>query len=324
MGSYRIVNNTFWTDPKVEDDFTPEDKYFFLYLLTNMHTNLCGCYEISKKQMSKETGYNVEVIDNLIYRFKSIHKVIDYDEATKELLVINWHKYNWSDSEKLIKGVENLLDYIENVSFRTYVKDVLEAHRSRSKSYPIYRVSYGIDTVSYPMDTSVSVSVSDKDNVDSNSNSINIQESKEITECARTIQESVSADDATAKGVVRADSEETAKKRSEIDHAFDEPFETFWQAFPRRRRGSKQECRKKYERAIKNNKGLTPEKMLEALEAQKRSMDWQKQNGEYVPAPLTWLNNGRWEDEVYDPATDNANSNQHVYEMTDEIKELNI
>ena len=160
MGSYRIVNNTFWTDPKVEDDFTPEDKYFFLYLLTNMHTNLCGCYEISKRQMSKETGYNVEVIDNLIYRFKSIHKVIDYDENTKEILIINWHKYNWSNSEKLIKGIENTIDYIENESFRSYVRDVLEAHRNCSKAYPIYRVSYPIDTVSYPMHTSVSVSVS--------------------------------------------------------------------------------------------------------------------------------------------------------------------
>lgn len=131
-------------------------------------------------------------------------------------------------------------------------------------------------------------------------------------------------DDATAKGVVRDDSEETAKKKSKLDHAYDPLFEEWWKAYPPRRRGSKQKCREKYESAIKNNKGLTPEKMLEALEAQKRSRDWQKQNGEYVPAPLTWLNNGRWEDEVYDPATDNANSNQNVYEMTDEIKELNI
>ena len=28
MASYRSVYTTFWTDTKVSDDFTPEDKYF--------------------------------------------------------------------------------------------------------------------------------------------------------------------------------------------------------------------------------------------------------------------------------------------------------
>ena len=34
MAIYRNVQTSFWTDPKVADDFTPEDKFFYLYLFT--------------------------------------------------------------------------------------------------------------------------------------------------------------------------------------------------------------------------------------------------------------------------------------------------
>ena len=94
MAIFRNVHVTFWTDAKVVDDFTPEDKYFYVYLITNPHTNLCGCYEISMKQMSDELGYNKETIEKLIDRFHKIHRVLDYDRQTKEMLLYNWSKYN--------------------------------------------------------------------------------------------------------------------------------------------------------------------------------------------------------------------------------------
>ena len=45
MAIFRNVNMSFWTDTKIADDFTPEDKYFMLYALTNQYTNIIGCYE---------------------------------------------------------------------------------------------------------------------------------------------------------------------------------------------------------------------------------------------------------------------------------------
>ena len=66
MAVYRNIQMTFWTDVELVDGFTPEDKYFYLYLLTNPHTNLCGCYEISMKQISDEMGYTKETIEKLI------------------------------------------------------------------------------------------------------------------------------------------------------------------------------------------------------------------------------------------------------------------
>ena len=65
MAIFRNVNMSFWTDTKVTDDYTPEDKYFMLYALTNNYTNIIGCYEISIKQMSNDLGYTKDVIENL-------------------------------------------------------------------------------------------------------------------------------------------------------------------------------------------------------------------------------------------------------------------
>ena len=62
----------------MDEDFTPEDKYFYLYLLTNPHTNICGCYEIGFKQMAKDTGYNEETVRRLINRLETVHDVIRY------------------------------------------------------------------------------------------------------------------------------------------------------------------------------------------------------------------------------------------------------
>ena len=37
--------------------------------------------------------------------------------------------------------------------------------------------------------------------------------------------------------------------------------------------------------------------MLEQLERFKQTKDWQKDNGQFIPYPDTWLRNRRWEDE---------------------------
>lgn len=146
MATFRSIHLTFWTDSKVDDDFTPEDKYFYLYLLTNPHTNLCGCYEISTKQMIRETGYNEDTVKALLNRMENVHGVIKYDPETKEVLIKKWGRYNWANSPKTKLGAKKVAETIKSDAFREYV--IRE-----------------IDTVSiphrYPIDTSVSVSVSD-------------------------------------------------------------------------------------------------------------------------------------------------------------------
>jgi hypothetical protein len=40
------------------------------------------------------------------------------------------------------------------------------------------------------------------------------------------------------------------------------------------------------------------ETILTALEQHKKSDQWRKDNGQFIPHPATWLNNERWADEL--------------------------
>lgn len=71
-------------------------------------------------------------------------------------------------------------------------------------------------------------------------------------------------------------------------------FEVFWLAYPRK--VGKDAARKAYERR-KPGLELHAE-MLTALERQKRSPQWQRDGGQYIPHPSTWLAQGRWQDDV--------------------------
>lgn len=149
MAGYRNISVSFWTDSKVDDDFTPEDKYFYLYLMTNPHTSLCGCYEISMKQMERETGYNTDTVKRLLSRMEEMHGVIRYSATTKEVLILNWWKYNWSSSSKVKNAVVSVAEHIKHEPFKRYVIDRVSI-----------RYGYGMDTT----DTeSVSDTVSDTD-----------------------------------------------------------------------------------------------------------------------------------------------------------------
>ncbi len=156
MAIYRNISLSFWTDQKVEDDFTPEDKYMYLYLLTNPYTNICGCYEISIRQISRQIGYNEESVERILYRLEYTHKVIVYHNETKELLIINWGRYNWTRSEKLAKPIMATIAKIKHPLFRDYVTMRYEnIDTINTVSIPY---QYGIDTT-----VSVTVTVSDTD-----------------------------------------------------------------------------------------------------------------------------------------------------------------
>ena len=72
------------------------------------------------------------------------------------------------------------------------------------------------------------------------------------------------------------------------------PFDLFWAAYPKR-------TGKDLARASFAKRKVTStllEEMLSAIAKQKNTDQWKKDNGQYIPAPATWLNQGRWQDEV--------------------------
>lgn len=167
MAIYRTVKVSFWTDSKIIDDFTPEDRYFYLYLMTNPHTNLCGCYEVSIKQMADETGYTKETIEKLIKRLETIHKVIAFSPDTKEILLTNWSKYNWTSSTKYRKPLFREIEVVKNDRFRHFLRELYNGNDTVSIPY-LYRS----DTTISSSNTISNTISNTNSNSNSNSNSI--------------------------------------------------------------------------------------------------------------------------------------------------------
>lgn len=77
-------------------------------------------------------------------------------------------------------------------------------------------------------------------------------------------------------------------------HEFPPGFDRFWQAYPRKT--AKPQAAKAFARLRPDEPLLS--RMLAALALQRQSAQWQRDDGQFIPHPSTWLNGRRWEDEV--------------------------
>ena len=82
--------------------------------------------------------------------------------------------------------------------------------------------------------------------------------------------------------------------RQRRSDAGDEPegFGEFWSAYPRK--VGKDAARKAFAKRKPHPELLA--KMLAAVAIQAKSTQWQRDGGQYIPHPSTWLNEGRWND----------------------------
>ena len=168
---------SFWTDIKVVEDFEPADKLVFLYLMTNPHTNLSGCYEIGMSQMVLETGYPKDKVKKIIDRLEKTLKVIRYDANTREILIINWYKHNWTDSEKFRKPLLKEINEIKNDQFRQYLLDRFKGIDTVSIRYG-YGMDMVLNQVGMGMDTTVTVTDTDTVSV-TDSDSVSVPEEEQ-------------------------------------------------------------------------------------------------------------------------------------------------
>jgi len=76
-------------------------------------------------------------------------------------------------------------------------------------------------------------------------------------------------------------------------HEFPPGFDRFWQAYPRKT--AKPQAAKAFARLRPDEPLLL--RMLAALALQRQSAQWQRDDGQFIPHPSTWLNGRRWEDE---------------------------
>lgn len=120
MAIKRIVDTKFWEDEKVINDFSPEDKYFFLYLLTNPRTTLLGVYRLVPKQAAFEMGYSVDAVNTLLDRFENKYKTIRYNRQTSEIAIRNYLRYG------IVSGGRPVMDMLVKTASDVVDKSLIE------------------------------------------------------------------------------------------------------------------------------------------------------------------------------------------------------
>ena len=98
-------------------------------------------------------------------------------------------------------------------------------------------------------------------------------------------------------------------------------FEDFWNVYPRK--VGKKAAGTAFKKIKPSQKLII--KMIETVEAFIKSKQWQNENGRFIPNPATWLNQGRWDDEIPDPIIQsNAAGNGNIPDTNNQfLKMLN-
>ena len=74
---------------------------------------------------------------------------------------------------------------------------------------------------------------------------------------------------------------------------FESGFDRFWAAWPKSpRKGGKSECQKKW---VKHYCETQTDQIVKHVEWLKTTEQWLKSNGAFIPAPLVYLNQQRWD-----------------------------
>ena len=71
-------------------------------------------------------------------------------------------------------------------------------------------------------------------------------------------------------------------------------FDVFWNEYPKK--VDKQNALKAWKK-LKPDEAML-DKIISAIRSWKDSEQWNKENGQYIPYPATWLNKRRWEDDL--------------------------
>lgn len=107
-----------------------------------------------------------------------------------------------------------------------------------------------------------------------------------VTKCNIEIEKEIDID-------IEKEKEKEIDKKIEVMDIWEKQFEDFYKQYPRK---VKKQDVKKWFNKNKPSKELF-NKIIDSLNEFKKSKDWTKDNGQYIPHPTTWLNQKRWEDE---------------------------
>ena len=155
MSKFRQIQTSFWSDTYIQEEMTAEDKYFYLYLMTNEFTTQIGIYPITKKQIAFDLGYSLESVQALLQRFETYHKLIKYDTETREIILLKWAENNLNVGGKPVQDlIKKEISQVKNKDFlflmfencpenslKTFIASLLENYKKTNNFNTSYESS---------------------------------------------------------------------------------------------------------------------------------------------------------------------------------------
>ena len=264
----RIISTGFWEDEKVIDRFSPEDKYFMLYLLTNPKTTTIGIYKLPKKIAAFELGYTRDTVSVLLDRFQNKYNMIVYLEEEQEIAVLNSLKYTISKGGKPIEDMVNReLKAVKNTQSLQSVYDHL---------------SIWWDYSDRAIDGVIKEMFEDE-----------LSKRKEAKEKNASASASASANAYTDS--VNDSYHDSLEQHSDKpnESVLSERFDTLWKQYPNKK--GKHSAFTAYKKAIKE--GTTDDEILKGIENYKQEIELKRTDKQYIAYGSTWFNKKRWLDE---------------------------
>ena len=77
MAIFRKIHTSIWSD-SFFSELDRDTKLFYIYLMTNERTRQCGIYEITKRQISFDLGYNIDTVSKQLAYFILKGKIISF------------------------------------------------------------------------------------------------------------------------------------------------------------------------------------------------------------------------------------------------------
>lgn len=274
--SYRAFDTQTWKDPWFEA-LSTRAKLLFIHLFTNDAVNQAGMYQISLRRIEFEVGFCIEEVMPELYA-----KVTWFPDGC----IIWVHNFcrrqcqNASFLKAAMKSISSMPNFLR-AEFYKYNKELFERYGVDAE---IPECDHPDDTVSPQSDHSavistVQYSTAPRD-ISTKSSYLDIYK----------INTYVQRED-PLHGV---ESNLHKPKRKKPTQTYSIEFMQFWEAYPKRK--GKDDAWK----AWRQRNGDRPpiEQILSAVANQRASPDWQKDGGQFIPLPATWLRAGRWADEM--------------------------
>lgn len=283
MEVFTRVERGYWQDEFILE-LTPEQKFFYLYLMSNSKVNTLGAYVFPMTMSTLELGYNRDTVKKLLDHFVDAGKIM-YDETTNEVFLLNWPKRNWTKRTATLRALKKDFDALKSPVLREKISAMLSAFSDGEEVFDDTEEQKGTKR-------------NNEEQKGTNGNNGDILAGRKENREKRI--------------------ENREKEKENVGTGFDAAaaFEIFYKAYPNKK--NVKTARTRWEKMK-----VTPElfrEIMEGLERAKNSQEWAKDDRAYIPHPATWLNGEGWKNE-YKPLRQAAAPKASSGNMPDPLAE---